>query len=77
MVSSCTGTLLTYALYQQAMLQLLSLCNRYQNGKENVFQRGFAGIRDAFTHIKTLENEVHKIESLKRMQLNIGEKILT
>lgn len=39
---------------QQAMLQLLSLWQRYQNGETNVFKRGFAGLRDIFTHIKDL-----------------------
>lgn len=74
---SLSGKLYCVMSNQKAMLQLLSLWNRYQNGEENVFQRGFAGIRDVFTHIKTLENGERKIESLKRTQLNIGEKILT
>lgn len=39
---------------QQAMLQLLSLWQRYQNGETDVFKRGFAGLRDIFTHIKDL-----------------------
>ena len=39
---------------QQAMLQLLSLWQRYQNGEADVFKRGFAGLRDVFTHIKDL-----------------------
>lgn len=39
---------------QQAMLQLLSLWKRYQNEETNVFKRGFAGLRDIFTHIKDL-----------------------
>lgn len=55
---------------QQAMLQLLSLWNRYQNGEENVFQRGFTGIRDVFTHIKSIRkwgaqdriSETHAVE---------------
>lgn len=39
---------------QQAMSQLLSLWQRYQNGEADVFKRGFAGLRDVFTHIKDL-----------------------
>ena len=55
---------------QQALLQLLSLWSRYQSGEENVFQRGFAGIRDVFTHIKNIRKwgaqdriaETHAVE---------------
>ena len=36
------------------MLQLLSLWQRHQNGETDVFKRGFAGLRDIFTHIKDL-----------------------
>ena len=39
---------------QQAMAQLLSLWQRYQNGETNVFKWGFAGLRDVFTHIKNI-----------------------
>ena len=39
---------------QQAMLQLLSLWQRHQNGETDAFKRGFAGLRDIFTHIKDL-----------------------
>ena len=62
---------------QQAMMQMISLWNRYQNGDDNVFQRGFAGLRDVFTHIKISESGEHRTEFLKLMQWNIGERILT
>ena len=39
---------------QQALEQILSLWRRHLNGEEDVFQRGFAGLRDIFTHIKTI-----------------------
>lgn len=39
---------------QNALEQLLSLWERYQNGETNIFQRGFAGLRDVFTHIKKI-----------------------
>ena len=39
---------------QQAMSQLLSLWQRYQNGETDVFKRGFAGLCDVFTQIKDL-----------------------
>lgn len=55
---------------QQAMMQMISLWNRYQNGDDNVFQRGFAGLRDVFTHIKNIRkwgaqdriSETHAVE---------------
>lgn len=63
---------------QQAMMQMISLWNRYQNGDDNVFQRGFAGLRDVFTHIKNIRKwGEHRTEFLKLMQWNIGERILT
>ena len=49
-----SGKLYCVMSNQQAMLQLLSLWNRHQNGEEDVFKRGFAGIRDVFTHIRTI-----------------------
>lgn len=49
-----SGKLYCVMSNQQAMLQLLSLWNHFQNGEENVFQHGFAGIRDVFTHIKNI-----------------------
>ena len=39
---------------QQAMTQLLSLWQRHQNGEPDVFKRGFAGLRNVFTHIKDI-----------------------
>ena len=49
---SMSGRLYCIMSNQQAMGQLLSLWQRYQNGETDVFKRGFAGIRDLFTHIK-------------------------
>ena len=51
---SLSGKVYCVMSNQQAMLQLLSLWNRYQNREENVFQRGFTGIKDVFTHIKNI-----------------------
>lgn len=39
---------------QQAIAQLLSLWNRHKNGEDNVFQRGYAGLRDIFINIKEI-----------------------
>ena len=39
---------------QKAMEQILSLWERHNKGEENVFQNGFAGLRDVFTHIYTI-----------------------
>lgn len=39
---------------QQAINQMLSLWQRYMNGETDVFQRGFAGIRNVFTSIKNI-----------------------
>lgn len=55
---------------QQAMLQLLSLWQRYQNGEADVFKRNFTGLRDIFTHIKNIRKweaqdriaETHAVE---------------
>ena len=49
-----TGKVYCVLSNQQAMTQLLSLWTRYKNGEDDVFQRGFAGFRDVFTHIKTI-----------------------
>ena len=39
---------------QQAITQLLSLWQRYQNGETEIFKRGFAGLRDVFVNIKNI-----------------------
>ncbi len=54
--STISGRLYCVMTNQQALLQLLSLWRRYQNGETDVFKgrRGFAGIRDVFTHIKSI-----------------------
>lgn len=39
---------------QQAMGQLVSLWQRYNDGEEDVFKRNFTGLRDVFTKIKTI-----------------------
>lgn len=49
---SLNGKLYCVMSNQRAMNQLLSLWQRYLNGEADVFRRGFAGIRDVFTHIK-------------------------
>lgn len=51
---SLNGKLYCVMSNQQAMSQLLSLWQRHQNGETDVFKRGFAGLRDVFTHIKDL-----------------------
>ena len=51
---SLNGKLYCVMSNQQAMSQLLSLWQRYQNGETDVFKRGFAGLRDVFTQIKDL-----------------------
>ena len=49
---SLNGKLYCVMSNQQAMSQLLSLWQRHQNGETDVFKRGFAGLRDVFTHIR-------------------------
>jgi len=49
-----SGKLYCIMSNQQAMNQLLSLWQRHQKGEADVFQRGFAGIRDVFTNIKNI-----------------------
>lgn len=39
---------------QKAMDQLISLWERYAKGETNIFERGFAGLRDVFVHIKKI-----------------------
>jgi hypothetical protein len=39
---------------QRALEQMLSLWNRYKNGETQVFKRGFAGLREIFSNIKTI-----------------------
>lgn len=51
---SLNGKLYCVMSNQQAMAQLLSLWQRHQNGESDVFKRGFAGLRDIFTHIKDI-----------------------
>lgn len=51
---SLNGKLYCVMSNQQAMSQLLSLWQRHQNGETDVFKRGFAGLRDVFTHIKDI-----------------------
>ena len=51
---SLNGKLYCVMSNQQAMVQLLSLWQRHQNGESDVFKRGFAGLRDIFTHIKDI-----------------------
>lgn len=52
--NSLNGKLYCVMSNQQAMDQLLSLWQRYLNGEVDVFKRGFAGIRDVFTHIREI-----------------------
>ena len=52
--NSLDGKLYCVMSNQQAMSQLLSLWQRHQKGEANVFKRGFAGLRDIFTHIKDI-----------------------
>lgn len=51
---SLNGKLYCVMSNQQAMSQLLSLWQRYKNGETDVFKRGFAGLRDVFTHIRDI-----------------------
>lgn len=51
---SLNGKLYCVMSNQQAMSQLLSLWQRYQNGETDVFKRGFAGLCKIFTQIKYL-----------------------
>lgn len=65
-----SGQLYCVMSNKQAIQQLLSLWSRYQKGEEAVFQRGFTGIREVFTHIKTIRKwgaqdriaETHAVE---------------
>lgn len=49
-----SGKLYCVMTNQQAMNQMLSLWQRHKNGETDVFQRGFAGVRDVFTNIKNI-----------------------
>ncbi len=49
-----TGKLYCIMANQQAMNQMLSLWRRHTEGEVDVFQRGFAGLRDVFTKIKNI-----------------------
>ena len=49
-----TGKLYCVMSNQEAMSQLLSLWDRYCRGEQDVFQRGFAGLRDIFINIKNI-----------------------
>lgn len=49
-----SGKLYCVMSNQQAMNQMLSLWQRHRNGETDVFQRGFAGVRDVFTNIKNI-----------------------
>lgn len=67
---SLNGKLYCIMSNQQAISQLLSLWERYNNGETEVFQRGFAGLRDIFINIKNIRrwnaqdriSETHAIE---------------
>ena len=67
---SLNGKLYCVMSNQQAMSQLLSLWQRHQNGETDVFKRGFAGLRDVFTHIRDIRKwdahdriaETHAVE---------------
>lgn len=61
---SINGKLYCVMSNQQAMSQLLSLWQRHQNGEKDVFKRGFAGLRDVFTHIK----DIRKWEARDRIE---------
>jgi len=49
-----SGKLYCVMSNQQAIDQLLSLWQRHKSGETDVFQRGFAGVRDVFTKIKNI-----------------------
>lgn len=49
-----SGKLYCIMSNQEAMSQLLSLWERYSRGETDIFQRGFAGLRDIFTNIKNI-----------------------
>lgn len=52
--SKLSGRVYCVMSNQEAMSQLLSLWDRYVAGETNVFERGFAGLRDVFVHIKKI-----------------------
>ena len=49
-----SGKLYCVMSNQEAMIQLLSLWDRHCRGEQEVFQRGFAGLRDIFVNIKNI-----------------------
>lgn len=67
---SLNGKLYCIMSNQQAMLQLLSLWQRHQNGESDVFKRNFTGLRNVFTHIRNIRKwdaqdriaETHTVE---------------
>lgn len=68
--SLLNGKLYCVMSNQQAMEQLLSLWTRYQKGEDDIFKRGYAGLRDIFTQLKIIRKwdardrieETHAIE---------------
>ena len=52
--NSLDGKVYCVMTNQRALGQLLSLWQRHVNGDSDVFQRGLAGLRDVFNHIRTI-----------------------
>ena len=52
--SNLSGRVYCIMSNQEAISQLLSLWDRYVVGETDVFERGFAGLRDVFIHIKRI-----------------------
>lgn len=58
-----TGKIYCIMSNQQAMDQMISLWRRHSSGEDDVFERGFAGIRDVFTKIR----RIRKWDALDRV----------
>ena len=66
---------------QQAIEQLLSLWHRHVSGEKDVFQWGFAGLRDVFTKIKSIRRwnaqdrieETHVLDYWREMLATDGD----
>lgn len=79
-----SGKLYCVMSNQHALSQLLSLWQRHRDGETGVFERGFAGLRDVFTHIRDIRKwdardriaETHAIEYWRQSLESDGDLLV-